>query len=132
MRIRSRLRQLIQKPKITVDEWDKIHSEAEAAQELLSGEQFQFFRDYLKRRQTSITEQFVKNKIKPVSKHNTISETVKAVLHISKEEQENEMSGQYKLIDEIFADLQLFAMQAQEAEEAEKAGRVELERSGEK
>ena len=112
---------------VPAEEWEAIKDNAAAAQELLDDPRFAFFRDYLANTQKSVTEHFVTNKIRTVQEHLKISDVLTKTFTTTKAEQEQELSGQYKLVDAILADLALSASLPKEYLEAQKAGKIEIE-----
>lgn len=125
-----KFRKTFEKPTVSGEEWQSVLEDAEAAKALLESPHYQFFREYLANAKQSIIDHFVKNKIKKVEEH-FLSDAVNRitkVLHTSKEEQENELSGQYKLIEKFIADLEFIAYtRPEEYRKAEKAGRIKLD-----
>jgi hypothetical protein len=120
------------KPTVPADEWERVKTDAEAADEILNSPRFQFFRDYLSNVKASVTDCFVTNKIRPVQEHIRISDVLTKTLSTSKAEQENELSGKYKLVEEIMADLARVASLPDEYRQAQQEGKVEIESDEEK
>lgn len=98
MRLR---RQLSIKNKITQSQWDLIHDEGNAAEEILTDKRFGFFISYLKGTQEYIKDTVVKNTIKDVEEHHLIDKVFKKVFFLPKKDQLAEMSGEYKTVDKI-------------------------------
>lgn len=120
------------KPTVPADEWESVKANAEAADEILNSPRFQFFRDYLANVKASVTDCFVTNKIRPVQEHIRISDVLTKTLSTSKAEQENELSGRYKLVEEIITDLTRTAKLPEEYRQAQQEGKVEIESDEEK
>ena len=95
MRIR---RQLSIKQKITRSDWDLIHNEGKAAEEILKDPKFAFIMKYLSDSQEYIKDTIVKNTIKDVEEHHLIEAVFKKVFFTSKKIQVDEMSGGFKEI----------------------------------
>jgi hypothetical protein len=118
-----------EKYNVSAEEWEIVSKEAEAAKSILESSQYKFFREYLGEAKQSIVEYFVRNKIKKVEEHfwsDAIKKIMK-VLHITKEEQENELSGQFKFIEQLESDLHFIAYtRPAEYRKAEEAGRIKL------
>lgn len=127
-----RLRQPFKKQVVSSEEWETVREDAAAAKELLEDPRFAFFRDYLANVQSSIVDKFVNNKLRPVQEHVKISDVLSRVLSTSKEEQEQELSGKYQLVDSLLADLRYIAGLPEEYKKAEKEGKIEIEASKEK
>jgi len=112
---------------VSAEEWERVREEAEAARELLENPRFGFFRDYLQNVQASIVDLLVHNKIRPVQEHLRISDVLTKTFTTTRKEQEDELSGKYKLVEDILADLRRIAELPREYEEAQKAGKIEIE-----
>ena len=97
MRIR---RQLTIKKQITRSDWDLLHDEGNAASEVLNDKRFVFIIGFFKDTQNYITDSIVKNKIRKVEEHHLIQDTLKKVFHFTKQEQLDEMSGKFQMIDD--------------------------------
>lgn len=108
---------------MTAEELDKIRREGDAANELLSDDRFQFFREYLRTEKEKIVTDFVNNKIK---KTIIVEKGEQADSHIIYErgEQEREMSGKFKFIFQLIDKIQEIANLPKEAEKAVEKGRV--------
>jgi hypothetical protein len=122
-----RLKNPFKKRQISAEEWARVREEAEAARELLEDPRFGFFRDYLQNVQSSITDLFVHNKIRPVQEHLKISDVLTKTFTTTRKEQEDELSGKYKLVEDLLADLRRIVELPKEYEEAQKAGKIEIE-----
>lgn len=127
---------VFRKPTISASEWEKIESDALAAQELLSEPRFQFLRDYLHSSQASITDIFVQNRLKGVTetvytRDQAGAVTLKKTLKTTRKEQEYELSGQYQFIGRLLADLETTAKMADDYREQADKGRVVIESSKE-
>lgn len=122
---------LSKKPTISADDWERIREKSQAAKELLEEPRFSFVRDYLYTSQTSIIDHFVQNRIKPVVERFKIGRIAKAFT-TTREEQENELSGQYKFIDQFLADLRAIANQEEEYRQAVETGKITIEGNTEK
>jgi hypothetical protein len=120
------------KTEVSSEDVARIKEEGEAAKELLESEQFLFFREYLNDLKKSIVEIIINNRVKKVRESVTDQNTgVTKELETSKEEQMNELSGQYKLIERIFQDLTVFAVLPEELEKGKLSGKVEVKESDE-
>lgn len=126
-----KLRPLFKKPTISTEDWERICEESAAAKELLEDPRFLFVRDYLNNTQSSIVDHFVRNRIKPVVERFKIGKISKS-LTTTREEQEGELSGQYKFIDQFLADLRVIANQEEEYRKAAEARKVIIEGNVEK
>jgi hypothetical protein len=127
---------VFRKPTVSALEWERIESDSNAAQELLSEPRFQFLRDYLRNTQTSITDIFVQNRLKGVTESVYTRDqngaiTLKKTLKTTRKEQEYELSGQYQFIAHLLADLETTAKLADDYREQAEAGRVVIESSKE-
>lgn len=122
-----RLKNPFKKRPISAEEWARVREEAEAARELLEDPRFGFFRDYLQNVRSSITDLLVHNKIRPVQEHLRISDVLTKTFTTTRKEQEDELSGKYKLVEDLLADLRRIAELPKEYEEAQKAGKIEIE-----
>jgi hypothetical protein len=122
---------LLRRPTITAAEWETICEESRAARELLSEPRFSFLRNYLSRAQASITDHFVRNRIKTVVERFKVGNITKS-LTTTKAEQENELSGEYKFIDQMLSDLEATARQEEEYRQAAEAGKITIEGNSEK
>jgi hypothetical protein len=131
MRTRKRF-PFAKKPTISPEEWERIREESEAAQELLSDPRFLFLRQYLDSAKASITDHFVNNRIKAVSERIKVSDTLTRVLTTTRAEQEQELSGRYKFIEELLADLEQTARLHQEYQKAQAEGKIVIEEAEEK
>lgn len=124
--IKSRIPQLTKKHSVTSDELEKIEKDSEAAKELLEDPRFEFLREYFKTAQTSITDMFVQNRLKPTKQYFFGKDIVTAHT-ISRRESENEASGQYKFIDKLLNDLKTTAGLYKEYKEAIDQKKVKIE-----
>lgn len=115
-----------QKQVVSAEDVAQIKDEAESAKRLLQGDEFQFFRDYLRNVQKSITDIVVQNRLKTVRESTTDDTGVSREFETTKEEQLNELSGQYKLIETLFQDLTQIADLPEELERAKKTGKVDV------
>lgn len=123
-------RKLSNKRVISNEEWESVQKDATAARALLESSEYVFFREYLANAKQSIVDYFVHNKIKKVEEHfwSDAAKKIMKVLHITKEEQENELSGQYQFIEQLMSDLQFVAYtRPEEYKRAEKTGEITLE-----
>lgn len=118
-------------PKVDNQEWEQFKDDAEAAKELLEDPRFKFFRDYLDTAKQSIVDYFVKNRIRPVDQTVPLEQGGQKTLHTTKEEQLDELSGQYKFIEQMLGDLRAVVNAPKEAETAAKKGMLELPTSEE-
>lgn len=128
MPIKEKYKRILQKQRTLVSSTDvaQIKEEAESARKLLESPDFLFFRDYLRAIQKSITELFVQNRIKAVHESTTDEQGVTKQFDTTKEEQMNELSGQYKLIETIMQDLKNFADLPAELEKAKETGSIDV------
>lgn len=115
-----------QKTLVTAEDVATIKEEAEAARKLLELPEFQFFRDYLKNTQKSIIDLFVCNRIKGVRETTTDDNGVTKEFETTKQEQLDELAGQYKFIETMFQDLRNFVDLPNELEKAKKTGNVDV------
>jgi hypothetical protein len=122
----------LKKPTISPEEWEQIRSESEAAKELLDDPRFAFLREYFDNAKASITDHFVNNRIKAVSERVKVSDVLTKVLTTTRREQEQELSGRYKFIEELLADLEQTAGLFEEYQKAQVEGKIVLEEDKEK
>jgi hypothetical protein len=127
-----KLPRLFKKQVITPEQWEEVRSQSEAAKEILEDPRFTFLRDYLANMQSSVVDHFVNNKIRHVQEHVKLSDSLTRVLTTTKEEQEEELSGRYKLVDELLADLRHIANLADEYRKAQEEGKIVIEDNKEK
>ncbi len=120
------------KPTISAEEWEAIQEQAQAAKELLEEPRFAFLRDYLANAKASITDHFVNNRIKTVHERLKISNALTRVLTTTRAEQEQELSGRYKFIEELLADLKKTAGLVEEYQRAQERGEIIIEEGKEK
>lgn len=91
-----------------------------------------FLFDYLHNAQTSIVGHFVHNRIKTVKEEIKVSDSLTKTLTTTRKEQEYELSGQYKFVEQLLADLKQIASQEEEYRKAQEKGRVIIEGDPEK
>lgn len=103
-------------PMIEVEDWERIVAESEGAQALLTDPKFSFFRDYLNNIKSSILELIATNSIKDVVEMIPDQAGGSRSIKTSRDEQLYEIGGKYKLINQIFKDLAVFASQKDEYE----------------
>jgi len=120
------------KPTISAEEWENIQEQAQAAKELLEEPRFAFLRDYLANAKASITDHFVNNRIKTVHERIKISNALTRILTTTRAEQEQELSGRYKFIEELLADLNKTAGLVEEYQRAQERGEIIIEEGKEK
>ncbi len=125
---------VFRKPTVSASEWERIESDAQAAQELLSQPRFQFLRDYLANTQASITDIFVQNRLKGVTetiytRDQNGAVTFKKTLKTTRREQEYELSGQYQFISRLLTDLETTAKLADDYRKQADEGRIVIESS---
>ena len=101
-------KRFIKKDFLTQEEYDNISTQASAAEEILNGKKFEFFRSLLLAAKDYASTCILENTVKDVTEEVTISENIKKRFFTPKKVQIDELSGQYKLIDKIFSDLQYF------------------------
>jgi len=121
----------IEKPLVTRLELEKMEADAEKARELLEGEEFKFFRDYLISEKELIVSDFVNNRI-----HETVdvkkeirpdkSEVEYHIKH-TKEEQSAELSGRFKFIFDLINKLEQIKNLPEIYYKAEKEGKITIE-----
>lgn len=121
----------LKKPTISPEEWERIRSESEAAKELLETPRFAFLRAYLDNAKASITDHFINNRVKTVHERLRISDTLTRVLTTTRHEQEQELSGRYKFIEELLADLEQTADLFEKCQKAQEEGKITIEEKGE-
>ena len=113
-------------PFMTAEEFGKIKSDADAANEILSEGRFSFARDYLRNQKETIVDYFINNKIKKtvvVKK----GETEDQHIEYSKEDQEKELSGEFNYIFKFISFLESTVQLYKEAEKARQDGRLLIE-----
>lgn len=99
-------KQRFNKPTISQKEYADIVSTAEASKQLLFDPKFKFFRDYLSNVKKSIIDLFVNNRIKTVHETTIMGNNQSQKTFITtRREQEYELAGKYKLIEQILNDL---------------------------
>ena len=101
-------KRFIKKDFLTQEEYDNISTQASAAEEILNGKKFEFFRSLLLAAKDYASTCILENTVKDVTEEVTISENIKKRFFTPKKVQIDELSGQYKLIGKIFSDLQYF------------------------
>ena len=101
-------KRFIKKDFLTQEEYDNISTQASAAEEILNGKKFEFFRSLLLGAKNYASTCILENTVKDVTEEVTISENIKKRFFTPKKVQIDELSGQYKLIGKIFSDLQYF------------------------
>jgi len=101
-------KRFIKKDFLTQEEYDNISTQASAAEEILNGKKFEFFRSLLLAAKDYASTCILENTVKDVTEEVTISENIKKRFFTPKKVQIDELSGQYKLINKIFSDLQYF------------------------
>ena len=98
-------KQRFSKPVISQRDYSDIVSIAEASKQILFDVKYKFLRDYLQTAKKSIIDLFVNNRIKKVKETTLINENSSKSFTTTREEQEHELSGQYKFIEKLLADL---------------------------
>ena len=128
MTLKEKYKKLLSRTKQTVsaEDVEKVKADAESATRLLEAPEFEFFRLYLTNAQKSITEVFVQNRIKKVTESITDQTGVTKTMETTKEEQLNELSGQYNFIETLLQDLRAYADLPKELEEAKKTGSIDV------
>ena len=101
-------KRFVKKDFLTQEEYDAIATQASAAEEILNGKKFEFFRSLLSAAKDYASTCILENTVKDVTEEVTISENIKKRFFTPKKVQIDELSGQYKLINKIFSDLQYF------------------------
>lgn len=87
-------------------EYEKITDEAHVADELLNNERFAFVRDILLSAKEYAQTSIVENTVMKISEEVTVSENIKKIFTQPKKVQVDELSGQYKLVQKFFDELQ--------------------------
>lgn len=118
------------KQTISQTEWDTIQAEAKAARELLYAPRYAFIRDYFITAKDEVVDFFVQNHIKPVTLHEKASDSLIRVLHITRKEQEEEVSGKYQLANDFLPMLQDKIDLAAEMLAAQERGDVTIDLEG--
>jgi dTDP-D-glucose 4,6-dehydratase len=128
MSVKDRYKNLLnkQKQRVTAEDAVTIKEDAESAKKLLENPEFQFFRTYLREVQKSITDIIVQNRIKTVRETVTDDVGVSREYETTREEQILELSGKYKLVDEIFDHLNKVLVLPKELDMAKEKGTVEI------
>lgn len=110
-------------------EWDDVHDRGDAAKAFLTSSQYTFIIDWFKNKKEYIVDSFVKNKIKAVDE-SFVSQTANTIFSrifkTTKEEQQNEMSGQFNLIEEFFTLLEEYVSIMDEYDKELGRGRLEI------
>ena len=101
-------KRVFRKTKVSQAEFDKIAEEAIVAEEMLSSERFEFIRKILLSAKEYAQTSIVENTIMDASEETSISDGIKRILTQPKKVQVDELSGQYKLVDKFFKELQGF------------------------
>jgi hypothetical protein len=109
--------------KMTQKEYDEIASQSESAQAFLESETFSFIRKYLQNSLSSIEQSILNNTVRDVTERVTIAQTVKEFF-TPKKVQVDEMSGQYKFIQQFLRDMQVYAGNIKDLNEQIEKGRV--------
>ena len=119
-------------PTIPSMEWDKIVTESQASHELLTASKFQFFRTYLENAKQSILLKIANNDVKDVVETITDPKTnYSKTFKTTKEEQLNEMAGEFKFITKLLSDLSTLSQQETEYMKLQDKRRVVIELSKE-
>jgi hypothetical protein len=113
--------------KISKQEADRVKDEADTAEEFLTAPRFKFLRDYLNSVKEYAQKTILENNIHEVREINTISDRLSKIFIVPKKEQIDELSGQYKLINKIFADLNRFMEMKRELNEALEKKKVKID-----
>ena len=113
-------------PFMTAEEFAKVKADADAATEILSEERFAFARDYLRTQKETIVDYFINNKIKKTTivKKGEIEDQH---IEYSKEDQERELSGEFKFIFKFIGFLENTVQLYKDAEQARQDGRLVIE-----
>lgn len=100
-------KQRFSKPTVSQKEYSDIVATAEASKLILYDPKFKFIREYLENAKKSIIDVFVNNRTKEVHETATMGNGQSQKTFITtRAEQENELSGQYKFIERLIADLE--------------------------
>lgn len=116
------------KPSISGKDWEQLKSDADAASQILKGDQYLFLRDYLDRARNSVLQSFARQSIEDV----TVEEVdisgnkIRKVFHPAKKEYTH-LAGQFKFIEQLLADLATIADLPQQALNDQKRGAVIIE-----
>lgn len=94
--------------RISSQDYNLVTEQAAFAYSFLETEDFYFIRELLENARDYAEESILNNVINNVSEETTINENLKRIFHISKKVQVDELSGQYKLINKFFEDVQYF------------------------
>jgi hypothetical protein len=97
------------KVKVSKEEYRITEEQSRIATMLLESKEFQFIRDYLNTAKEYAKESILTNSIHDVTEEVTISEKIRKLFFTSKQEQKDELVGQYKLVNKFFIDIRYYA-----------------------
>lgn len=129
--MRNKVRKL-EKPFVKRVEMEQMEADAEKAKAILTGDEFKFFRDWLNREKDDIVNDFINNRILKIVEVRPQELGGEIQITHTKEEQSAELSGQFKFIYEIFAQLQFFIDLPKQTIENAEHGLITIEGKDEK
>jgi len=115
------------KKSVSQKEYQKVEEEASAAREILEEDRFGFLRDYLTNSKTSIETAILNNTIREVQEIVPITDKLTRIFKQPKQVQVDELSGKYKFITQLLADLEYFAQRKKDLDTEITEKRVTLE-----
>ena len=120
------------KKHISEKEYEDACEKARVASQLLSDPAFKFIRDYINNSLKSIEEIILGNRIRETIEEIKVSDNVTKQYKYLKEEQLNELSGQYNWIKKFLADMQVIVDIPEQYKKAEKEGSITIDVTKEK
>lgn len=109
---------------ISQNEYEAIENQSIAAKELLEDERFAFFREYLESALSYIEKSVLENTVMEVRETHTITDKIIKTFIQPKKVQVDELSGQYKFIKKLLADLEYYAQLKDDLEQEVENKRV--------
>jgi len=120
------------KSKITAEEWDLIEKKSSAARLILENPRYAFIMEYIAQAKKEIENMILNNTVREVLEEYTVADNLKRIFKITKKVQIDELSGQYKFIDQFIDFLQKTANLKEKAEEMENKNQLVIERGNER
>lgn len=115
------------KTRITQEEFQEVEDQSRSAHSLLKDPQFSFAQEYINNSLKSIEDSILNNTVHDVTERVTITQSTQKDLFIPKEEQINELCGQYKWIKKFLADMEYFSTMKENLDKAIEKGDVIVE-----
>lgn len=115
------------KTKITKAQFEQIEQESRIAGSFLDDEDFAFIRAYIETSLKSAEEMILNGTIHDVVERVTVTQSTEKEFTVPKEEQLQELRGQYKWIKKFLNDMRTFANQKEELNKAIREKKAYLE-----